>query len=307
MISFDENQFTFMLSILIPTYNYDLSSLVHEIHKQATKAKIKFEIICFDDASEKYTYENKSTIDSRPNTRIIHSEKNFGRIKSRQILSNESSYNWLLFLDADVIPKSDKFIECYINKINLGYDVIYGGFAYTSMKPENDYILRWKYGKTFEEINARKRNLKPYQIIISANFLIKKTVFNKINSKINRKSYGLDNYFGALLKQNRNNVLHINNEVYHFGIEKSTVYLKKIEEAIITLLWLFYEKKMFEHNQKLLSVFVFFKQFKINYFMVFFYNIFYSRVKKNLVGNNPNMFLLQLYKISYICYKDLRK
>jgi hypothetical protein len=296
-----------MLSVLIPTSNYNISSLVHEIHKQATKANIKFEVICFDDASEKYTYENKLAIDSLPNTRIIRSEKNFGRIQSRQILSNESSYNWLLFLDADVIPKYDKFIECYINTINLGYDVIYGGFAYSSIKPDNDSILRWKYGKTFEEINAKKRNLKPYQIIISANFFIKKPIFNKINSKISRKSYGLDNYFGALLKQNGINVLHLNNEVYHFGIEKNIVYLKKTEECIITLLWLYNSKKMLEHNKKLLSVFVKVKRLKLNYLMSFFYLIFNSKIKKNLVGSNPNMFLLQLYKILFMCYKDLRK
>ena len=29
-----------MLSILIPTYNYDITHLVYELHKQATKAEI---------------------------------------------------------------------------------------------------------------------------------------------------------------------------------------------------------------------------------------------------------------------------
>lgn len=294
-----------MLSVLIPIYNYNISNLVFEIHKQATIANIKFEIICFDDSSLKYTYENKLTIDSLPHTRIISSEKNIGRIKSRQKLSNESNYNWLLFLDADVIPKSDNFIESYINKINSNYEVIYGGFAYTNVKPNSDSILRWKYGKTFEEVSAKRRNLKPYQIIISANFFIKRNVFDKINLKINKKSYGLDNYFAALLKQNGINVCHIDNEVYHFGFEKSTIYLKKAKEAIRTLLWLYNEEKMFEHNNKILSVFIILKQFKLNYFIMLFYKIFSSKIKKNLLDNKPNMFLFQLYKISYMCYKDL--
>jgi len=294
-----------MLSILIPTYNYDITNLVNQVHKQCINAKIKFEIIYYDDNSEKFTYENKRTIDSLNNTRIIFSKINLGRIEARQILADEAKYNWLLFLDADVIPKSDKFIEHYINKMTSNYDGIYGGFAYTKESPNDDSILRWKYGRKFEEVDATKRNLKPYQLIISANFIIKKAAFNKINSKINRKSYGLDNYFAALLKQNKMKVLHINNEVLHFGLENSQTYLNKVEECIITLLWLYNGKKMFEHNNKLLSVFIKVKRFKLNYLINNLYSIFSSSIKRNLISSNPNMFLLQFYKILYICHKDL--
>lgn len=294
-----------MLSILIPTYNYNITNLLLEVHKQVTGTNIKFEIICFDDCSEMFLNENIRTINSLDKTKIIISEKNLGRIHSRQVLADNAVYSWLLFLDADVIPKSEKFIKQYINKTESIYEVIYGGFAYSDLMPTNNSILRWKFGREYEEIDAIKRNLKPYQVIISANFFIKKNVFNKINSKINRKSYGLDNYFAALLKQNKINVLHVNNEVYHLGLEDSLTYLKKVEGFIITLLWLYNENKMFEHNNKLLNVFVVFKRFKINYLVNLFYKMFNSTIKKNLLGNNPNMLLLQIYKLSYICYKDL--
>ncbi|GAA3610862.1 glycosyltransferase [Flavivirga amylovorans] len=296
-----------MLSILIPVYNYNISNLIFEIHKQAINANIKFEIICYDDNSEKHISENKSAIDSLNYSSIIISKENIGRTDARQLLSNKAAYDWLLFLDADVIPKSDNFIQHYIEKTNSIYDVIYGGFAYNKEKPSNDAILRWKYGKTFEEIDAKKRNLTPYQLIISANFFIRKSVFEEINSKINKKSYGLDNYFAALLKQNNFRVLHVNNEVYHHGLESSILYLKKVEECIITLLWLYDGKKMVEHNNKLLSVFTNVKRFKVNYLMNLFYHIFNSKIKKNLLSKNPNLFLLQLYKLSYICYEDLNK
>lgn len=294
-----------MISVLIPTYNYNISNLVCEIHKQATIANIEFEIICFDDNSEKYVLENESTIDTLPFAKIITSEENLGRIHSRQTLLNVSKYNWLLFLDADVMPKSCAFIQNYIDSIHLNFDVMFGGFAYHNTKPETSAILRWQYGRMFEEVDAKKRNLKPHQLIISANFFIKKSIFNDINSQIRRKSYGLDNYFAALLKQNNIKVLHINNEVFHNGLESSQVYLKKAEECIITLLWMHNEGKIIEHDNKLLSMFIFLKKFKINHLVRPFYNVFSSIMKKNLVGSNPNMYLLQLYKLSYICYKDI--
>jgi hypothetical protein len=295
-----------MISILIPTYNYNISSLVNKIHKQVTNANVPFEIICFDDNSEKYVLENTLTINRLEQTTIILSDKNIGRTNARQLLSNKSKYNWLLFLDADVIPKSANFIKKYIDLVDSQYKVIYGGLSYSRIKPEHKSILRWKYGKTYEEVDAKKRNLKPHQLITSGNFMIMKMTFERINSQINRKSYGLDNYFAALLKQNNIKVLHINNEVFHNGLESSLTYIKKSEECIITLLWLYNKHKMLGHDNKLLSLFVLFKKIKLNYAMLLFYNTFSSAIKKNLVSPSPNMYLLQLYKLSYICYKDLK-
>ncbi|SFD17665.1 glycosyltransferase [Algibacter pectinivorans] len=294
-----------MLSILIPVYNYSISSLVEDIHKQATNAKINFEIICIEDGSTKFVDINKAFVDSLDHTSIIYSNKNNGRTKSRQILSEHSNFNWLLFLDADVMPKSDKFIVKHLENINSNYEAIYGGFAYKNIKPQKNKTLRYNFGKNFEEVNAKKRNLNPYQIVISANFLIKKSIFSKINSQIKIKSYGLDVFFGGLLKEYKVNVLHINNEVYHFGIEDNKVYLNKVKEFISVLLKLYNDRMFFEHSNKLLSVFINLKKYKLNYFISLFYQMFNKVMERNLLGSKPNMFILQLYKLSYICYKDL--
>ena len=40
-----------MLSILIPTYNYNIEALVTELHTQAIACDIDFEILCYDDCS----------------------------------------------------------------------------------------------------------------------------------------------------------------------------------------------------------------------------------------------------------------
>jgi len=296
-----------MISILIPVHNYQISVLVNEIHRQMSLTNVDFEILCFDDKSEKYVAENKLAIDSLSFAKIIISKENIGRTKSRQALCNASSYDWLLFLDADVMPKNDQFIATYLDKLNSGYEAIFGGIAYKSSKPNKEAILRWKYGRTCEEVDGKKRNLKPYQQVVSANFIIKKDIFNMINSKIDAKGYGLDNHFAALLKQNSTKILHINNEVYHLGLENNMTYIKKAEDCIITLLSLYNEGMMVQHNNKLLSTFVFLKRIKMNYFMSFIYKKFNSIITKNLLSNNPKILLLQFYKLSYICFKDLNR
>ena len=45
-----------MLSILIPTYNYNVEALVAELHQQATDCQIDFEIIIGDDFSNQTIY-----------------------------------------------------------------------------------------------------------------------------------------------------------------------------------------------------------------------------------------------------------
>ncbi|WP_299112982.1 glycosyltransferase family A protein [uncultured Winogradskyella sp.] len=296
-----------MLSILIPTYNYKISKLVEEIYKQLSKTGIAFEILCNEDASTKHVEDNKLNLSKLSNTFLFISEINKGRTATRQFLCDKAKHDWLLFLDADVMPKNNAFIKNYISQIDSGYDAIFGGFAYdTSMKIDTG-ILRWKYGKIYEEVDAKKRNLKPYGLIISANFLIKKSVFSKINSRLDRSSYGLDNYFSALLRGEKVKVLHINNEAFHYGLENNAKYIEKAEEAIGTLLWMRDKKKITTHNNKLLKVYSLLKKLRLNYVTSLLYKILNKPIRKNLLSKNPNVRLLQIYKLLYISQKDLSK
>ena len=100
-------------------------------------------------------------------------------------------------------------------------------------------------------------------------------------------------------------VFHIDNEVYHLGIETSDVYLRKKEKAAETLLSLYNAKKIGNHQNDLLRVFIKLKLFKLNVVFSKLYIVFKKRLKNNLLSNKPSMKLLQFYRISYMCYKDL--
>lgn len=294
-----------MISILIPTYNYNISELIASLHKQLSSSSVVFEIIIFEDGSTTFI----NTIDKYNNTKIIFSKKNIGRVKARQALAFEAKYDWLLFLDADVLPKHDTFITQHLEALKLNYDAIFGGFAYYKMPPKKEYMLRWKYGRNNEEILAKKRNSNPYKVIISANYLIKKTVFLEINKHIeDTKTYGFDNYFGALLQQHKVNVLHLDNPVYHLGIEKSEVYLKKKEMSALTLLH-FYNSNSFNTNNSndLLKLFLTIKRLKLLWLFSLIYTVFGSKLKKHLVGTNPLITLLQTYKILFMCNAYYKK
>lgn len=294
-----------MISVLIPVYNYNVVALVTQIHKQLQLCNVPFEILCLDDASTSNEVHTNNSISNLDSTSYLRSNKNLGRINARQYLAEKAKYQWLLFLDADVIPKSELFISKYLEFVNKEYEAIYGGFAYYEQRPESEYMLRWTYGSTHEQISALERNEKPYKVTISANFLIKKSIFLDINSQIDQKGYGFDNFFAALLKMKRIKVFHIDNEVYHLGIETSQTYLGKKEKAAETLLKLYQSGKIESHQNDLLKLYIQLKQFKLRSVVSLFYKLFSKALKQNLLGGKPSMTLLQLYRISYMCNKDL--
>jgi len=294
-----------MISVLIPVYNYNVVALVTQIHSQLLLCNVSFEIICLDDASTSNAVDENEGISDLGFTTYLKSKENLGRTNARQFLAEKANYEWLLFLDADVMPKNEQFINHYLECLDKNYEAIYGGFAYHEETPSSEYMLRWTYGSTHEQVKAQKRNKKPYKVIISANFMIKASVFSDINSQIEQKGYGFDNFFGALLKMNNIKVVHIDNEVYHLGIESSRDYLRKKEKAAETLLSLHQANKIKNHDNDLLHTFIKLKRFGLNTIGSLFYKLFHKTLKQNLLGTKPSMNILQLYRISYMCYKDL--
>ncbi|MGV8815498.1 MAG: glycosyltransferase family 2 protein [Gelidibacter sp.] len=292
-----------MISVLIPVYNSSIIPLVEELHKQLEASKTIYEIIVWDDGSSEAFYLQNKIINHVPNIHYFRSEKNYGRTKTRQLLYQKSVFNWLLYLDADVIPKSQEFIQNYLNLTSKGYDAVYGGCAYGNIPPKESMLLRWKYGRAKEEVDANIRNQKPYKIVVSGNFMIKRSVFSVINSKIVDSGYGFDMYFGALLKANQIKVFHINNEVYHLGVESSTQFLSKTKEAVNTLLNLYQNGKITSHDNSLLHLFISLKKSKLCGLFSTIYKKSHKRMERNLLGKNPSIARFQLYKISYMCFK----
>lgn len=296
-----------MLSVLIPVYNYHVAKLVSEIHKQLCKEKIAFEIIAFDDGSEIKYKQHNETINQLSNTKLKSSLENIGRIASRAALAEAANFDWLLFLDADVFPKSSKFIASYLNVINKDSDAIFGGFAYHHKPPKNKGVLRWKYGRKYEEIPALQRNKNPHRIIISANFIIKKSCFKRIHSKMAFTGYGLDNFFALFTSELKLNVFHIDNEVYHLGLETNLSYLNKSKECISNLLYQNKANGIIAKNNKLLNTFISLKRIGLNYPLALAYKLIHRSLEHNILGKNPNMIAFQSYKLLYIAYTDVTK
>ncbi|WP_456420940.1 glycosyltransferase family 2 protein [Lutibacter sp.] len=297
-----------MLSILIPTFNYPIINLVSELHSQLVLARIKFEIICIDDASSNYYLQN-DTLKNLKNVSLQKLPKNIGRSKIRNLLASKAIYDWLLFLDADVIPKDKDFINVYLRCIeSKDAQVFCGGIAYENKKPEARKMLRWVYGKKREEIDLEIRKRNPYKYFFGANFLIHKSIFETVKFNNQIVKYGYEDVF--FVEDMRRNVImlqHIDNEVYHMGIELSSVFLHKIKQAMENLHHLNSQYVLKSDKIKVLKFYKKVHSYKLNWVFSSVFVVFHKLFEYNLKSRWPSMFILDVYKLTYLFLLDKKK
>ena len=290
-----------MLSILIPTYNYNIAPLVNELQEQCNLIpELQYEVIVYDDGSDLFHSEN-SQINKLLNCSYTILEKNIGRSAIRNLLAKNASFENLIFLDADVRIISENFIATYLNHIknNPDYEVVYGGIVYQKEQPNNNQLLRWTYGNDREALNASERQKNPYLAFLTLNFLIKKNVFTKVsfNENIPNLRYE-DLLFSHDLMLEKINIAHINNQVVHNGIETSEVFLEKTNSSLHGLKYLL-DNKNIDYNYARISR-VYSKNKNTLFIIRIFYRLLNKLLIKNLLGAKPSLFVYDIYRLGYL-------
>jgi glycosyltransferase involved in cell wall biosynthesis len=218
-----------LLSICIPTYNTDCSELLDILAEQIAQLEETVEVLVCDDFSTDYVRKNQDACE-RNGFSFFENKSNLGSISTRIKLAKNSSFNWLLFVDADMIPKRGDFISQYLNFVTADREcIVVGGCCYTN--EIKSFNLRLRYGRNREEISAEKRQLNPYNSILFGNVLIKKELFSEVFNDFQDNAYGEDIYLSSSLKSLNTDVVHIPNETYHMGLENNREFVKKVQKS----------------------------------------------------------------------------
>lgn len=292
-----------MLSILIPTYNYNTYPLVKELHVQCSEAKIDFEIICIDDASQEYQSDNNQ-IPFLSHCVYTELPKNIGRSSIRNLLASKSSQEWLLFLDCDTFPESSNFISHYRDQIKTATKkAFFGGLLYVKKKPNDDQLLRWVFGNNREAISLSKRKKNEYTTTFVSNLLIKKSVFETILFNEEISSYGYeDSFFITTLKHRNIAIQQLENPVFHLNLETSEVFLSKTKIAIETLWSLSKENSKITMTSKITQLNKTLCILKIDFLASKLFERLKLKLEKNLTSKKPSLTAFDLYKIGYFCF-----
>ena len=284
-----------MLSILIPTYNCLVHSLVNELSLQLERLNLgSAEIIIGEDGSENTFVKQNSVLTNLPFVKHYLNEENVGRSIIRNKLAEIANNDLLLFIDADSEIGDKGFLNNYIS---CEGDVFVGGTDYREKNvAESQKTLRYYYGVKREQFDESNFLSKGFA---ANNFMIKKSVFMDVKFDESIVSYGHeDTLFGKKLNERGFEVKFIKNPVIHIGLESSEEYLMKSKEAIYTMIELIQTKKLNIEDVKLSS-----KANRIHPIvsrLIVQLDAFLGleeRVSKNLLSSSPSLLLFDLWKL----------
>jgi len=297
-----------MLSILIPTYNYNITRLVSDLHQQAMDAMVDFEIIVMEDGSTEFLEENKIVYELEF-CRYIPLKDNIGRSAIRNRLADEAKYEQLIFMDCDAEVCSDYYVKKYLT-FKHEKCVVVGGTAYDPTESNPDYSLRLKYGRKREARSAKERNALTLSNFATFNFLISKSIFNQIRFDESIMDYGHeDTLFGHRVHELGYEFIQIENPLIHKGLDNNKTFLKKTEIATANL----YRLHMTENypfladESKLLCSFVQLKKHRLAGLFSLIFRMAKCFMQWRLSSKNPSLQLYDFYKLSFLCHIDKQK
>lgn len=291
-----------MLSILIPTYNYDITKLVKDLHRQATVLDINFEILVMEDGSDKYITKNQG-ITLLANCQHIELDQNIGSSAIRNKLAATAKYPYLLFIDCDAAIHHKDFLQRYISCC-FGEVVLIGGSAYDPMLNDSKYSLQLKYSRERESNLNCLIHHHGNESFNAFNFLISKSIFDKIKFDEAIICYRLENTFlGYYLHEAGYAFQRIDNQVVRRKIVDNKIFLENTNENIENLYQLFMTGNYpcLENELKLLRSFLFINKYHLTRLIAFIFHFSSFLLVRNLIGKHPSLKILDAYKLMLLC------
>ena len=291
-----------MLSILVPVYNYNVFPLVLELKKQADSLGIEYEILVQDDVSQEFISKN-SQINSLENCSFSINVENLGRGKNINVLCAKSRYNCVLIMEADALPENESYLKNYIEILSKSnHDVIFGGVKYPENIPSKEKLLRWKYGIN-REIKSLDHRLKhQYDFVFTWNLLLQKEILLQFPFPEFIHEYGYEDFvFIENLRLNLVPITHIENRLIHHNSETSIDFIKKSERAVKNLHDLIHLNKIDAKKIRLSNLYKILKKLHLTRIVKGTYLKTKKQILTNLTSENPNLYLLDFYKLGYYC------
>ncbi|MFA5818172.1 MAG: glycosyltransferase family A protein [Bacteroidales bacterium] len=301
------------ISLLIPVYDYDIVALVHSMKSALGKVPEFCEILIGDDGSSAEFREKYRSLKG-DGVKVISSEKNIGRAAIRNRLALKAKGDFLLFIDADVMlpGTAEAYILKWLPFLTVS-SVLCGGTLYHDSAPgDPDKLLRWKYGKSKEQLKAAERNKHPHASFSTFNVLIDKSVFSKIRFNEELKQYGHeDTLMGYQLKKAGIDIFHIDNGLMHEGLESNKEFLNKTKLGIENLSKLFdivTDKKAFSETVRILRVYNRLRFLKLTRILAGIFIRYRDRMEIRLDSSNISLRLFGFYKICMFCtYREIHR
>ncbi len=230
------------LSIVIPVYNWDIAQLLDAL--TAEIAGIGFdryiEIIIADDCSDE-SYRNVNRKKAQPFDRVAYHDmaNRLGRAAVRNFLAKKAAGDYILFLDADMLPDNRTFLSNYLHSISQGYKIICGGISYRQrILHDGIYDFSVYKGKKTEWLAAQKRAAVPWRYLFTSNVLIHRSVLDEVRFDEKFSAYGYEDIEWGIRLAQQFTIQHVDNTCSHLGLVPKDLVFERMHQSIPNFLWL---------------------------------------------------------------------
>lgn len=219
------------LSVLTPFYRYDPSPML----KRFAQAPAGVEFVLLDDgsASAELVANVVSALSATgAPARVIVSERNLGRAKARNRLIAEAQGEYVLLLDADMLPDAASFLSIWLGIINTQAPrVAFGGLSLAHAQRTPETALHFALFGRSDCQPAHRRARRAAQTTASSNLLVERAFLLEHPFDDLFIGWGFEDTDWALDVARSEEILHVDNPATHAGLDDIDALMRKSAEA----------------------------------------------------------------------------
>jgi glycosyltransferase involved in cell wall biosynthesis len=221
-----------LLTICIPTFKHNPEVLLHSLSCMTRASECS--LLVFDDGSRDplLTARLADQIHAFPGPgALVTCADNAGRSSARNRLEKLAGTDWLLFLDADMLPDDDGFLRTYIGVIGSHKEpaLVAGGFSLKQATPGSNTRLHLAQSLRSECLPAAARSSEPGRYVFTSNILVHRKILETVPFDNAFVGWGWEDVDWGLRAAELFPIIHIDNSATHLGLDDDEALLKKYE------------------------------------------------------------------------------
>jgi glycosyltransferase involved in cell wall biosynthesis len=217
------------LSVLVPFYKDDATALLRDLDHQIGRQLI--EVLFYDDGTNDPQLSASmadAVVTAKGSVTLITNEANLGRSAARNALFEAARGDWVLFLDADMRPARDTFLQTYLTLIETcGADILFGGFEVEPKQEDADRDLHRALSEVSDCLTLDERQAGGPQYVASSNLCVRKDVLAEEPFDSGFSGWGWEDSEWAARVSKRFTLLHVDNPAIHLGLETTDTLLAR--------------------------------------------------------------------------------